>query len=349
MKKENSLENDRRIRDGGETISVIVPVFNAGEHLEESVESLLAQTWTDLEILLIDDGSTDGSGDVCDTLAAKDGRIRVIHKENTGVSDVRNLGISLSKGRFIAFADADDVVSEKYIEHLAGILEKEDADISITLPIKFQEGTDVSFKEDFDEEKTVVHSSESAIRDMLYRYEIPIYPWGKLYRKELFDKVRYPAGEIYEDLSTEYKLFDQAGRIAVNPVRDYGYRQWPKSLTHAAFPEQKMIQIPICADMVRFVRKAYPGIEAAAVSKTFVTVLNLYQEIPGGKDYAGHRRKCVKILKRYRLEVLRDKNNKKMTRMIALLSCVSIHLTRWAGKAYTGLKDRGLLILKTPI
>ena len=305
--------------NSGELISVIVPVYNVEKYLRACVDSIRAQTYAQLEIILIDDGSVDSSGKICDKLSEKDARIRVIHKENTGIADCRNLGVSQAGGRLLTFIDADDLVTEKYVEHLADAMLRGDADMAVTMHKKFRDGmkpkrnTVSKAARDY----LIVYSPEYAIEDMLYQYQLPVYVWGKLYKKELFDQVCFPTGELYEDLSTTYRLFDRCERIALSPICDYGYRQHKGSLSKAAPVRQKMIQLSICEEILSFVREKYPLIEGAAISRLFVTALELYHNIPRTEEYKAERAECEKALKRCRKHVRKDRNNNGVTRMRA--------------------------------
>lgn len=303
----------------GELISVIVPVYNVEKYLRACVDSIRAQTYAQLEIILIDDGSVDSSGRICDKLAEKDERIRVIHKENTGISDCRNLGVSQARGRLVTFIDADDLVTEKYVEHLADAMIRGDADIAVTLHKKFRDGSKPKRNRVSKAAKDylIVYSAEYAIEDMLYQYQLPVYAWGKLYKKELFDQVNFPDGELYEDLSTVYRLFDRCERIALSPICDYGYRQRKESLSKAAPTKQKMVQLTICKEILSFVKEKYPLIEGAAISRLFVTALELYRSIPGTAENKPERAKCEKVLKHYGKYVRKDRNNNGVTRMQA--------------------------------
>ena len=309
----------------GELISVIVPVYNMEKYLKGCVDSIRAQTYSQLEIILIDDGSSDSSGKICDKLAQKDARIRVIHKENSGISDCRNLGVSQAGGRFVTFVDADDVVTEKYVEHLTEALIRGDADIAVTLHSKFRDGKKPLKKSEPKRSKDylIVYSPEYAIENMLYQHQLPVYAWGKLYKKELFDQVSFPAGELYEDLSTIYKLFDKCERIALSPLCDYGYRQHKGSLSRVSSLKQKMEQISICENILSFVRENYPLIEGAAISRLFVTTLNLYRSIPGKKEFKKERTRCERVLRQYKSYVRKDRNNDGFTRMKASLCLIN--------------------------
>ena len=194
-------------------ISVIVPVYNVELYLRKCLDSIVNQTYRDIEILVIDDGSIDGCGRICDEYAEKDGRIRVFHTENRGLSCARNLGLDNAHGEWIGFVDSDDWIEmDMYENAINGI---GDADI---LCFQKTEGT---------------YSGLEALY-MYINNEISVFTWNKLYRKELFDNISYPGGCIWEDIATTYLLLHKANKVRCRNVHGYHYaiRQGSISRTH---------------------------------------------------------------------------------------------------------------------
>jgi len=196
-------------------ISVIVPVYNVEPYLRECLDSILAQTFRDLEVILVDDGSTDGSGRICDEYQRKDNRIVVFHAENHGLSAARNLGIDNAHGEWLMFVDSDDWVKPEFcmlpyqtaIEHKAdmvifGIM-RVHRDLTESL-------IDLELNGEVTQEQAVSYGRNAA--------------WNKLYRRELFDGIRYPARRLYEDALTTYKTIYQAKKIIFLNIPLYYYR-----------------------------------------------------------------------------------------------------------------------------
>ena len=214
-------------------ISVVVPVYNVSAYLEQCVASILKQSFGDFELLLIDDGSTDDSGKLCEKLAAGDARIRCFHKPNGGLSDARNFGIERIRGTFVTFIDSDDWVEPEYLEYLfASFAQNREVDIS-TCVFTYRRGESSQPWRNFTAEPEIM-SGKEALLSMLYDERVNVSAHGKLYRSSLFEGIRYPVGKRYEDVGTTYKLLQKACKVAVggNPLYDYRMREG--SITHSS-------------------------------------------------------------------------------------------------------------------
>ena len=202
-------------------ISVIIPVFNVEKYLERCIKSIINQTYKNLEILLINDGSTDKSIEICNRYLEFDSRIILLNKENGGLSSARNLGIDKAKGEYISFVDSDDFIHELMYETLVSNLEKNDCDISIIESFDVIEDKDFIF-ELKNTNNSIVYSKEEAIANYLDGNFIPA--WGKLYRKELFESIRFPIGILNEDEAIMIRVFDSCTRnIVYQDIKLYFY------------------------------------------------------------------------------------------------------------------------------
>lgn len=202
-------------------ISVIIPVYNAGAYLEECLDSVLHQTYGNLEILLIDDGSTDGSGALCDAYAARDGRVRVFHQENRGQSAARNAGLGAMTGELIAFVDADDVAAPDMLQNLLGALDT-GADFAVCNILRIDEaGRPLDLCPLGDAMLTREAFLDKLLEEQAWFY---VMPGGKLYRRELFRNLRFPEGFIYEDEAVLYPIVARCAKIATLAQPLYRYR-----------------------------------------------------------------------------------------------------------------------------
>lgn len=192
-------------------ISIIVPVYNVEPYLRQCLDSIVNQTYSNLEIILIDDGSSDGSPQICDVYASKDNRIVVIHKENGGQSEARNRGLDICKGEFISFIDSDDWVERDYIEILYNELTLHNSDISIINHNHFSlDGTYNSIKAF----KNETISNIDALKLLITKEPIQhLLMCGKLYKKELFNEIRFPVGQIFEEHLICYKVYYNSKKI----------------------------------------------------------------------------------------------------------------------------------------
>lgn len=212
-------------------ISVIVPVYNVEKYLRECVDSLLQQTYKNLEIILVDDGSLDECGAICDEYEGKDSRVKVIHKENGGLSDARNTGLALARGAWIAFVDSDDWVEARYIEELYELCKKTNTRMSICKARKvFEDGTcEIGRTKKVDARKGAVVSKYYILQGYDGFYGTS---WNRLCARELYDGIEFPTGRIHEDEGTTYKLVDQCSVISVIDKVLYHYRARKGSITN---------------------------------------------------------------------------------------------------------------------
>ena len=214
-------------------ITVVVPVYKVEQYLAECVDSILNQTYTNLEIYLVDDGSPDRCGEICNEYAKKDSRIRVIHQENKGLSGARNSAIDVFKGEYITFVDSDDWISNEMIERLYKNLIEYDAQMSCTSPDSFYEdGTHTTTKYNGE---VFVYTKEQALDCFLFNDYLTPCVWGKLYMRNLWTSVRCPEGMLFEDQFTTYKLIDQCNKIIYCTKPMYHYRKRAGSIGHSEF------------------------------------------------------------------------------------------------------------------
>lgn len=217
-------------------ISVIVPVYNVEKYVAKCIESIINQSYRNLEILLLNDGSTDGSGAICDEYAKRDKRIRVIHKENSGLSATRNLGVELSTGEYIAFIDSDDYISNKFLKTLYNMIEEENCDIaSVDLKMIREEGyknvTSDDIKVFESDSKRRVYGKEDILRETLLRKSFKTYVCTKLYKREVFDKCKFKEGISYEDSLFTYETSKFIEKIAYLREPYYFYIKRNGSIT----------------------------------------------------------------------------------------------------------------------
>ena len=228
-------------------ISVIVPIYKVEKYLKKCVDSIINQTYTNLEIILVEDGSPDNSGKICDEYAKKDGRIKVIHKENCGLSDARNVGIEQATGDYIATVDSDDYIDVDFIEVLYNIIKEFDADMSVCSACIVQEDDSPKFSNG---QQAYVMNGKEAIHALICDKTISVNAWDKLYKKELFKGIKYPKGLLYEDLATTYKLIDRCQRVCVTDAKKYAYVQRKSSIMGQTGYFVKKDKIHILAEMI---------------------------------------------------------------------------------------------------
>lgn len=210
-------------------ITVIIPIYNVEQYLRRCVDSVLAQTYKNLEIYLVDDGSPDNCGKICDEYASKDNRIKVIHKKNGGLSDARNAALDVCMGEYISFIDSDDYVSEDFIESLYLAIKRFDTKLSICGINKFSEPENSHVDYCPADEESCVSGSEM--------YETVWRPsaCNKMYHRSIFESLRYPFGKLYEDLFIYHDVLAQVDRIAFTGKNSYYYFDRPDSIINKSY------------------------------------------------------------------------------------------------------------------
>ncbi|MDY3225385.1 MAG: glycosyltransferase [Candidatus Faecousia sp.] len=285
-------------------ISVIVPVYNVAPYLGRCVDSLITQTWKNLEILLVDDGSQDDSGRICREYADKDPRIRVIHKENGGLSSARNAGLEAATGEYIGFVDSDDWIEPGMYETMLALLQKYDAQIVCAGRYDVDEATG---------EKTIglCPNREECITGEALAGRIFLWDncdssaCDKLYRRELLDGIRYPEGKTCEDVPVTYRIALKAQRAALcdRPVYNYFHRSGSIS-KGAGITEKTFHFSQHTAEIYPYIQENYPNIAPQArflrVKSLSHILLRLAQAEPGiRKQYAGEYAKARRELAKH--------------------------------------------------
>ena len=245
-------------------ISIVLPIYNVEKYIEKCMDSVLNQTYKNIEVILVDDGSPDRCPKICEEYAKKDNRIKVVHKENGGLSDARNAGIKVANGEYITFIDSDDYVDEDYVEFLYNNIEKTNADIAIGAHrVLYDSGKVI---EKATHENSVLKPKE-VLERILYDDGIDLSAWGKLYKISLFDDIKFPKGRLFEDSATTYMLVDKAKKIAVNSESKYNYIIRKDSISNASFSPQKMDLITSTREMSEYIKNKYPDLEITEISR----------------------------------------------------------------------------------
>lgn len=230
----------------GSLISVIIPVYNVKQYMDHCMDTVLNQTYGNLEIFLVDDGSTDDSGNLCDRYAEKDSRIRVIHKKNGGLSSARNAALDVVTGDYICFVDSDDYISSDMFEKLLSAAKKNDCEVAICGQFTEREGQ-ISIDEP-KVEQLRIFDSDKAIEKLIEDKIINNYAWDKIYKKYLFDGVRFPDGRNYEDIAIMHEIFYKAKKICRIPECLYYYQRRTGSISDHSKEERKWYRN--CLDML---------------------------------------------------------------------------------------------------
>lgn len=250
-------------------ISVIVPIYNVERYLDRCIKSILNQTYHNIEVVLVNDGSIDGSGSVCERYQKVDYRVKVIHQENAGPSTARNKALREATGKFITFVDADDYVANDYIMYLYELLISKDADIACCNTQNFEGNVIVESKKK--KRSEYVMKSEDALCEMLYEKKFSNSVWGKLYKREMICGIIFPEGKIFEDMYTTYKIVLNSKKVVYGNLKKYYYMKHENSIMSTTKFHARMQVIDAENELIRYLKNGYPSALEAAYCKLFAS------------------------------------------------------------------------------
>ncbi len=280
-------------------ISIIAPVYNVGKYLEECILSLINQTHHNLEILLVDDGSTDASGTICDDYSAKDPRIKVIHQKNGGAGSAKNTALNTATGDYIAFVDSDDFVRPDYIWVLLDTLERERADIAECGFFLMRK----SSKEAVDNQPTGVFSAEQFLERFLTDWKCSLL-WNKLFKRELLDDLRFYEGRVIDDEFYTYKAVMRAQRIAVTAEPLYVYRQRKTGVTNQGRWRQRLLdRLAYYTERYDLVTGAFPRLQPLFLAELADNLMRMKQEV---QEFSDLTAEVDRTMRRYKQPVLKS-------------------------------------------
>lgn len=254
-------------------VSVIIPVYNVEMYLRRCVDSVINQTYTNLEIILVDDGSPDLCPQICDEYLKTDSRIKVIHQKNQGLSAARNAGTAISKGAYLMYVDSDDFISRKMVESLLQAVSKENADLSFCECVEFYSGMSVPEYEDSSENIDIMDNYKAL--DYLLKFPYARTAWGKLYHRRLIPLLNYPKGKYAEDMFVIHKVFGNANKIVLLKKQLYFYNQEGNSLTRSVFNYKKLDYMDAAKEWLEFIKIRYPNLEKNAFAFYISSMINI--------------------------------------------------------------------------
>lgn len=235
-------------------ISVVIPVYKVEAYLDRCVESVVRQSYEKLEILLVDDGSPDHCGAMCDAWAGKDSRIRVLHQKNAGLGAARNRGTEIAAGEFVTYVDSDDYLAPDAIELLLRLLQEQGAEIAVADCVKTQEDH-VSFDRTTEEQIRLFTGKEACMTLQGWELYMPmVTAWGKLFPRELLLREAFTEGRLHEDEATTYRLYAAVSRVALSSRPVYAYYQNPNSIMHTRSERSQRDTLLAYCEQIRFFR-----------------------------------------------------------------------------------------------
>lgn len=325
-------------------ISVIVPVYNTKPTLERCVDSILAQTYTDFEIILVDDGSPDGAGELCDQLAKKHHNIRVLHQKNAGLSAARNAALKIAQGEYITFVDSDDTISPDMLTVLMALRNE---------PVRICSFTEIApngkshpipgASNDATPQALTV---ENCLRNMLLERGFTMSACGKLYHRDLFQTVQFPGGMLYEDVGTTYRLIMQCPHyVACRLLPLYEYHQNPGSIIHQGFNFRKLNLIELTDGMCDEIDQKFPNLKAVTNLRRMHARFSILRQMvlarPAPQNRTQFQRteqEIVNYLREHKSWVLKNSNSSRRDQFAMRSLLLGLPVFKLAWKIYSRIR-----------
>ncbi|MDW3709241.1 glycosyltransferase family 2 protein [Enterococcus faecium] len=305
-------------------ITIIIPVYNVQQYLPKCLQSVIDQTYTNLEVIVVDDGSTDSSLEICNEFAQKDSRIKVIHKENGGQGSARNCALDVMHGDYIMFLDSDDSLKNDAVKFLYDLLVNNGVEVSACNIELFSETGELLGRRKNGSGYVELTSIE-AMYSLWTQGVINIGPWAKLYKASLWESIRFR--ECFsEDWATMHLIYEKCNKVgySYDCKLNYLIRQ---TSSIRAFQSSKLIMMDIAEDNIKFAEK-YPVLIPAAKQKAASAYFHLLFQIPDDKEYYKERERLVSLIKKIRWSVLLDKKCIFKTRAALMLSFLGFDFTK---------------------
>lgn len=326
-----------------ELISVIIPVYKVEAYLHTCVESVRAQTYKNIEIILVDDGSPDSCPQICDNYAAQDARIRTIHKKNGGLSSARNAGIEAARGNFIAFLDSDDLWSPLFLERLYRAIIQTGADFSVCLFRRFDDESTLCTPAPSD---ILCLTQQEAFKCLFNsRNENMVVAPNKLYHARLFRHVRYPLGRLHEDEAVIHRIIGDTQKIAWLEEAHYFYRQTPDSITSAGFSLKRLDETYAKEDRIAYfeqkgMREFADWTKIAYLSNLMRLYRTVLHEL---QDKQAAKQACEELYQKFRHIYSRKLMRQTSSKMRVRCMLFMLFPVTYSALEYARLKEKGAL------
>lgn len=312
-------------------ISVILPIYNIEKYINKCMKSIFLQTYKNLEIIMVDDGSTDNCGMLCEEYAKNDNRIVIYHKENGGLSDARNYGIEHAHGEYITCIDPDDYVDSDYIEYLYYILKKYNTCMSICQHRIYYDNGSMKDKGSKGDENI---QTKMCLERMLYHDVIDTSAWAKLYKRSLFNTVKYPKGRIFEDIATTYALMMQCETIAVGYESKYNYIFHNNSIVNGKFNHNKFDLIDMTDRMALDMMQKYPDLVKAIMRRRVYSRISTLNQMLNADGFEEERKKILDFIAVNKEIILKDPKAPRRDKAAIMLLRISYKLYRACWLSY---------------
>lgn len=320
-------------------VSVIIPVYNQKKYIKRCLDSVLEQTYENLEIIIVNDGSTDGSEQVCNDYERLDSRIRVIHKSNGGLSSARNAGIDVATGEYITFLDSDDYLSKTFIYDSLELCKKTESDIAVLAMKYIPEHENSELLIQSQKEQVILLTPEQAIEHSLYQKLFSCCAPGKFYKQEILKDIRFPIGRLSEDLAVCHLLLNNARQIVYSDRIGYYYRQQNHSIMHT-FNPKRLDALHWAKEIVAFCEKKYPKLRKAAECRVFNVAIHLILDMPSANELVEYKRLLWLEIRKTRRSVIFNPKTRFREKAAAALSYAGISVLRYVWNSKLAIKQQ---------
>lgn len=318
-------------------ISVIVPVYNIRQYLEKCIESIIDQTYRNLEIILVDDGSTDNSGEICDFYSNKDSRINVLHQENKGLSAARNAGMKVARGDWLAFVDGDDWIESNMFEKMLDIGKEYDADLVLS---RFKFATaKIEFEKENDHDAISIFEGSELIEEYIQKKKncmISPSVWDRLYKKEILDGLLFPEGRVHEDICFTVDVFCRCKRAVYIDHPFYNYRvDRGESISNSGYDIKRIEDTIVLTEMAErhLIEYKQESLAKQLYLELYLLLTNIYLQL---QDISTRQ-----YIKNYRMKnrnkmvsIFGDKNIPVKKRVLSLVAVISPKMMKFMTDAY---------------
>ncbi len=310
-------------------VSIIVPIYNTAEYLPACLDSIINQTYQNLEIILIDDGSTDNSREIANNYTKKDPRIKLVHQKNQGLSAARNTGIKNTTGQYITFVDSDDKIESQMIENMLNAIQKTNANI-VCCSFKeiFPNGKQSGFNQKYPEK---IYNTESALEAMLLEHGFMLSATMKLFPSDYFNGIKFPTGKLHEDIGTTYKLIMKAPKITFIPNQDYIYVHHEDSITNKSFDIRKLDIIELTDKMCDDIDTKYPDLKNVTNERRMRARFSILRQIPLSHPKT---KEMINYIKTNRTYIANNPISTKTDRLALRLAIINPRLFQYAYKIF---------------
>ena len=287
-------------------VSIIVPIYNIEDYIDRCINSIVNQTYKKLEIMLVDDGSTDSSLKKCKEWEQKDKRIRLFHINNSGPGGARNYALDRIQGEFVTFIDGDDFVTNDFIETMVSLIQNNDSDLSVCInTIYYEDGTNKHVYANHNGKKIITRNNFEMLEEMLYQKKFDTTAWTKMYKSYLFKDIRFPKDKLYEDLDTIYKVFLNSKKITYINKEMYYYFQRSTSIVGKPFDKSDMYIIDAINNMLEIIikvdneNKLNGHLINSCISKLLSVNFYILRRTKIEKKYDEYNTICINNIKKY--------------------------------------------------